>query len=324
MKRIDKKFSIFLIGCLCVSMLTGCAGEVVLPYTAMTDNSSFKLLTDSADKAATFAAELCVGDSNVALEGYAIEQVSAAGLFDLNEADIVFASNMHEKLYPASLTKLLTALVAIKYGSLNQVLTATNAVNITEPGAVVCGIRSGDSMTLEQALHLLLIRSGNDVANLIAENIAGSVDDFVALMNQEAEKLGATNSHFMNAHGLHHTDHYTTIYDIYLIFKEAVKYEAITQIIGLSSYSTTYKDKYGSNKNISVSTTNAYFKQLYAAPQNVTILGGKTGTTDEAGSCLGLYVKDTSGNPYIAVILHGNTRDDLYIQMKQLLEQVHR
>ena len=245
-------------------------------------------------------------------------------MFDLNNSEIVYATNMHEKLYPASLTKLLTALVAIKYGSLNQVLTATNAVNITEPGAVICGIRSGDSMTLEQALHLLLIRSGNDVANLIAENIAGSVDEFIVLMNEEAAKLGATNSHFMNAHGLHHTDHYTTVYDMYLIFKEVVKFEAITQIIGLSSYSTTYKDKYGSNKNISVSTTNAYFKQLYVAPANVTILGGKTGTTDEAGSCLGLYVKDISGNPYISIILHGNTRDDLYTQMKQLLEQIHR
>lgn len=324
MKRIDKKIAVILICCLCVSFLTGCSGSVILPYSAMTDNSSFKLLNDSAGKAGTFAAELCVGDTNVELEGYAVEQVSAAGLYDLNGSRTVYASNMHEKLYPASLTKLLTALVAIKYGSLDQVLTATNAVNITEPGATLCGIKAGDRMTLEQALHLLLIKSGNDVANLIAENIGGSVDDFVALMNEEAAKLGATNSHFMNAHGLHHTDHYTTVYDMYLIFKEAVKYEAITQIIGLSTYSTTYKDKYGSDKNITVTTTNAYFKQLYEAPQNVTILGGKTGTTNEAGSCLALYAKDTSGNPYIAIILHGNTRDDLYTQMKQLLEQIHR
>lgn len=324
MKRIDRIFSVILICCLCIGTLTGCGGEVILPYATMTDNSSFKLLTDSADKADTFASGLCVGDSEVPLEGYDIEQVSAAGLFDLNNSEIVFATEMHEKLYPASLTKLLTALVAIKYGSLDQVLTATNEVYISEPGAVICGIKSGDTMTMEQALHLLLIRSGNDVANLIAENISGSVEEFVTLMNEEAAKLGATNSHFMNPHGLHHTDHYTTVYDMYLIFKEAVKYEAITQIINMSSYSTTYKDKYGSNKNISVSTTNAFFRQLYAAPENVTILGGKTGTTDEAGRCLGLYVKDTSGNPYIAIILHGNTQDDLYIQMKQLLEQVYR
>lgn len=324
MKHTVRKISIILIICFCSGLLAGCSSEVRIPYSAMTDNSSFRLITDNAGKARTFAGELCVGESDVSLDGYDIAQVGAAGLFDLNNAEVVYASNMHENLYPASITKLLTALVAVKYGNLDQVLTATSAVNISEPGAVIAGIKSGDSMTLEQALHLLLIRSANDVGNLIAENISGSVEAFVELMNEEAAKLGATNSHFMNPHGLHHTDHYTTVYDVYLIFKEAIKYEAITQIINMSSYSTTYKDRYGKNKSISVSTTNAYFKQLYAVPENVTILGGKTGTTDEAGSCLSLYVKDTSGNPYLSIILHGNTRDDLYTQMKQLLEQIHR
>ena len=324
MKRIDRKISFILICCLLVGMLSGCSSEVMVPYASMTNSSSFRLLDDNAGKAQSFAQELCVGENDVALEGYAIQQVSAAGLFDLNNSQVVYAENMHEKLYPASITKLLTALVAIKYGSLDQVLTATNAVYINVPGAAVCGIKAGDTMTLEQALHLLLIKSGNDVANLIAENIAGSVEDFIVLMNEEAKALGATNSHFVNAHGLHHTDHYSTVYDVYLIFKEAVKYEAITQIINMSSYSTTYKNKYGSDINIHVSTTNAFFAKLYAAPQNVTILGGKTGTTNEAGSCLALYVKDVSGNPYISVILHGNTKDDLYMQMKQLLEQIHR
>ncbi len=324
MKRIDKKISILLICCLCVSMLAGCGAGVIVPYASMTDNSSFKLINDSAGKAEAFAAELCVGNEDVPLDSYEAEQLSAAGLFDLNNAEIKYALNMHEKLYPASLTKLLTALVAIKYGSLDQMLTATNEVYISEPGAALCGIKAGDKMTLEQALHLLLIRSGNDVANLIAENISGSVDEFVVLMNEEAAKLGATNSHFVNAHGLHHTDHYTTIYDMYLIFKEAVKYEAITQIIGQDSYSTTYKDKYGSDKSISATTTNAFFRKLYEAPQNVTILGGKTGTTNEAGSCLAIYAKDMAGNPYLSIILHGNTKDDLYTQMKQLLEQVNK
>lgn len=324
MKHIDKKVSIILIVTLCVSVLSGCGEQVQIPYASMTDNSSYELLHDSAGRATAFAEYLCVGDSDVALEGYAIEQVTAAGLFNLKDAEVLYASNMHEKLYPASLTKLLTALVAVKYGSLDQVLTATDAVNITEPGAALCGIRIGDTMTLEQALHLLLIKSGNDVANLIADNIAGSVEEFVALMNEEAQRLGATNSHFVNAHGLHDPDHYTTVYDLYLIFKEAVKYEAITQIIGMTTYSTTYRDKNGTNRDITVSSTNAYFQKLYAAPENVTILGGKTGTTNEAGSCLALYVKDVSGNPYIGIVLHGNTKDDLYTQMKMLLEQIQK
>lgn len=324
MKHIDKRVSIILIITICAGMLAGCGRSVVLPYTSITGNSSFKFVTDHTDRVEGFARNLCVGESNVDLFGYQIEQVGASGLFDLNNSQVVYATNMHEKLYPASLTKLLTALVAIKYGNLDQKLTATSAVNITDYGAVIIGLRSGDTMTLEQALHLLLIRSGNDVANLIAENISGSVEDFVALMNEEAQKLGATNSHFVNANGLHDPEHYSTVYDMYLIFKEAVKYEAITQIIGMSSYSTTYHNKYGTEKKISVNSTNAYFRKQYESPANVTILGGKTGTTDEAGSCLALYVKDVSGNPYISIILNGNTKDDLYIQMKQLLEQIHR
>lgn len=325
MKHIDKKISIILIAVLCATMLFGCGTQSMVPYESMLEvSSSYRLLTDSTDKTQGFAAELCVGPTSVALEDYEIQQVSGAGLFDLNQNRVVYASNMHAKLYPASLTKLLTAYVAIKYGSLDQLLTATSAVNITEQGATIAGLRPGDSMTLEQALHLLLIRSANDVANLIAEGISGSVEEFVALMNEEAKALGATNSHFVNAHGLHDPEHYTTVYDMYLIFKEVVKYEALTQIMAQSSYTTTFKDKNGSDRNISVTTTNAYFKKLYAAPENVTILGGKTGTTDEAGSCLALYAKDVSGNPYISIILHGNTRDDLYTQMKQLLEQIHK
>ena len=157
MKRIDKKLSLILIVGLCVCMLTGCSGTVMLPYTAMSGNSSFELLFDTAGRTDTFAAELCVGDSDVALEGYEIEQVSAAALFDLKQSEVVYATGMHEKLYPASLTKLLTALVAIKYGSLDQTLTATNEVYISESGAVLAGIKAGDTMTMEQALHLLLI-----------------------------------------------------------------------------------------------------------------------------------------------------------------------
>lgn len=324
MKRIDRIVAAVLTGCLCITMLTGCGSQVTLPYTAMTDNSSFKLITDSVGKAQTFAKELCVGDTNVSMEGYEISQVGAAALFDLNDAEVLYASNMHQKLYPASLTKLLTALLAVKYGTLDQVLTATNEVYVSDPQAVICGIKAGDTMTMEQALNLLLIRSGNDVANLIAENISGSVDAFVELMNEEAQKLGATNSHFVNPNGLHDIDHYTTVYDLYLIFKEAVKYEALTQIMGMTSYTTSFKDKYGSTKNISVNTTNAFFTKHYASPDNITIIGGKTGTTDEAGSCLSLYVKDTSGNPYIAIVLNGDSKDDLYAQMKQLLEQVYK
>lgn len=324
MKHTVKKLSVILIVVLCVSQLFGCGGSVTLPYDSVIGNTSFHLISHNEDRLDGFAENLCVADSFVHLPDYDIEQVGASGLFHLNDRSVVYATNMHERMYPASLTKLLTALVAIKNGSLDQTLTATSAVNITEYGAVIAGLKSGDTMTLEQALHLLLIRSCNDVANLIAENIAGSVEEFVVMMNEEAMRLGATNSHFVNAHGLHDINHYSTVYDIYLIFKEVIKYEAITQIIGMTSYATTYHNKYGTEIKISVSSTNGFFRKQYKTPENVTILGSKTGTTDEAGSCLALFVKDTFGNPYLSIILNGKTKDDLYTQMRQLLEQINK
>ncbi|MCD8132069.1 MAG: serine hydrolase [Lachnospiraceae bacterium] len=325
MKHTDRKRTLaFLLSVvLAVGFLTGCGTTLQAAYEEQAGNNSYELITISTQERATsFAANLAVGETSVAYDGFEIENASSAGLFDLTSNEVVYAFNMHAQLYMASLTKLMTALVAVKYGSLDQTLTATDSVTITESGAQLAGIKAGDTMTLEQALNILLIYSANDAANLIAENIGGSIDEFIEMMNEEANALGATNTHFTNAHGLHDDDHYTTVYDLYLIFQEAVKYEAITQIISQSSYSTTYYNASGTAQTISVNTTNAFFKQLYAAPENITILGGKTGYTNQAGQCLALYAKDVNGNPYIAIILNSASRDDVYGQMKLLLELV--
>ena len=141
-------------------------------------------------------------------------------------------------------------------------------------------------MTLEQALHILLMFSANDVANLIADNLGGSVDGFIEMMNEEAVKIGATNTHFSNAHGLTQDNHYTTAYDMYLIFNEALKYDIFKQIIHMTSYDTVYKDSQGRDKEVSVISTNRYFKGDFNPPEKVTVMGGKTGTTNAAGHCL--------------------------------------
>ncbi|MCD7739422.1 MAG: serine hydrolase [Lachnospiraceae bacterium] len=326
MKHTGRKrtLAFLMVTVLTVGFLSGCGTTLQATYEEQAGNNSYELITISTQERATsFAANLAVGETSVAYDGFEIENASAAGLFDLTNNEVVYAFNMHAQLYMASLTKLMTALVAVKYGSLDQTLTASSSVTITESGAQLAGLKAGDTMTLEQALNILLIYSANDVANLIAENIGGSIDEFIELMNEEANALGATNTHFTNAHGLHDDDHYTTVYDLYLIFQEAVKYEAITQIISQSSYSTTYYDASGTAKTISVNTTNAFFKQLYEAPENITILGGKTGYTNEAGQCLALYAKDVNGNPYIAIILNSSSRDDVYGQMKLMLELVN-
>ena len=309
-------------------MAFGCAGcgkgSYDMPYNPDAAVSGFNVISRQNSKAAhTFAEDLCVVTENVTNdETVDMTQAEAAILFSLNDCEVLYAKNAHEKLHPASLTKVMTALVALKYGSIDQVLKASNAVNITETGATLCGLKPGDSMTLNQALYVLLLHSANDAAMLIAENVGGSVEHFVELMNQEALELGATNTHFMNPHGLTQEEHYTTAYDLYLIFNEALKYEKFNEIIQTSSYEATYSDSAGAVKTLSIQTSNLFLRGNYKAPDNITVIGGKTGTTNAAKSCLMVLSRDAGGSPYISVILKAETRDLVYEKMIDLLEEI--
>ena len=278
----------------------------------------------SRSRVSTFAQDLCVVDSDVSREGVSMDAAGAAALFDLKNKKVLCAKAVHERMNPASLTKVMTALIALEYGSMDQELVATENTLINESGAATIKLKVGDRMTLEQALHALLLPSANDVANLIAENVAGSIEQFISLMNQKAMALGATNTHFMNAHGLTAADHYTTAYDLYLIFNEAIKHPEFVQIINMSSYQTTYYDKNGKPISKEFNTTNRYFTGVYKTPENVTVLGGKTGTTNAAGHCLILLCKDIRGNSYVAVTLRCANRDVCYSTMSDLLEEINK
>ncbi len=309
---------------LLAGMLGGCGKEVYsFPYNSQYDVSSFQIIhKENVAVAKTFAANLCVVTGDILLDTVDMSEESAAILVDVNGVSPLYSKSAYEKLYPASLTKIMTALVALKNGSMEQVLTASSVINITESGAQLCGLKVGDSMTLSQALHILLIYSANDVAMMIAENIGGTVDKFISMMNEEAKALGATNTNFANPHGLSDINHYTTPYDLYLIFNQAVKYDIFKEIISMLSYSTIYYDKDGKTKELSVKTTNLFLRGDYASPDEVTVIGGKTGTTNAAGHCLILLSKDTKGDSYISVILRAPKREILYGEMTDLLDEI--
>ncbi len=296
-----------------------------MPYTASSEISSFRIVNqkESSELADPFAKDICVaGTDGILLDSVDMSRASAAGLFDINRKNTIYAKNIHEKLYPASLTKVMTALVAIKHGSTDMKLTASGNVRLQEPGAQVCGIKEGDQMTLNQALHLLLINSANDAGVVIAEGIGGSLEGFAEMMNEEAAAIGATNTHFTNPHGLPDDNHYTTAYDMYLIMNAAVKYQLFNEIIQMDNYTTVYYDKNGAEKDISVKNSNAYIQGNATVPSGVTVLGGKTGTTNAAGNCLVLISRDSSSNPYISIIMRSEGRDALYEQMTDLLEEI--
>ena len=302
MKCTNRVVSILLIACFMLAM-TGCgSAEYGMEYSRQMPSSAYMVTNSSfeEDTLASFSGDLCVDSRDkITMPGVKLESSYASGLFDLNNKEILYAENIYEQLPPASLTKVMTALVALKYGNLQDEIIVTDNCKITESGAQVFGFKAGDVITLDQALNVLLLYSANDAGLIIAEHIGGSVENFSAMMNAEAKALGATGSNFLNPHGLTEENHYTTIYDLYLIFNEVLQYERFREIIQLTSYTSVYYDSNGNSKTIDVPSTNQYFMGNVEAPENITILGGKTGTTNAAGNCLILYAKDKSGNPFI-------------------------
>ena len=322
MKCINKAILILFTAIFSIS-LAGCGTGYKCAYDYKTRLSAFAFDSASgSDVAKPFAKDLCVAGPENLTGSTDLSGVTAAGLFDVKSCGTLYAKNLHNQLAPASLTKTMTALLALKYGHLEDIITASANVNITEPGAQLAGLKEGDKLTLEQALHALIMYSGNDASVAIAEYISGSVDEFCNLMNREAQQLGATNTHFSNPHGLSEDSHYTTAYDLYLIFNEAMKYDKFKEIIGMAEYTTSYSDRDGNPKPMTVRNSNYYISGEASAPSNVSIVGGKTGTTNMAGSCLILLSNDQKGSPYISVILKADDKDTLYRQMSRLLEQV--
>ena len=318
--RKKSKICVFLLALSC--MLTGCgAAGYDMPYDSNYPVSSFQLVqTDDFQTATPFAADLCVVDADVSNPDVLLTDVSSAALFDMDGLNTLYAVNANAQVNPASLTKIMTALVALKHGSPDQMLKATDKVKITESGAQLYGIKPGDTMTLDQALHIMLIYSANDVAIMVAEGVGGTVETFVEWMNEEAEELGATNCHFANPHGLTEEGHYVTAYDLYLIFREALQYEMFNEIIQMTAYNTNYTGNDGNQYAVEIKTTNQYLNGNYAMPDGITVIGGKTGTTRAAGHCLILLARNSSGKPYISVIMNSDSTENLYLKMTDLLK----
>lgn len=270
-----------------------------------------------------FANQLCVSNENVSLNDFEVaSSLHAAALFGVDQKKVFLSEHMHDRLFPASTTKILTLYLALKYGTLSDEVTVSkNAVSVPSDSSVA-GLREGEQLTLEDLLYGLMLPSGNDSAVAIAEHISGSVDAFVQLMNQEANALGATNSHFVNPHGYHDKDHYTTAYDLYLIFNQGIQNEKFVDIISSPSYTTDIKEPDGSVRSVTWRQSNLFVNGTRTAPENVTVVGGKTGTTDEAGACLVLYEQDSQSRPYISVVMGAESKNALYTTMDSLLSTI--
>lgn len=239
---------------------------------------------------------------------------TSAVVVDCIDGKVLYSKEMNEKLYPASMTKVLTAILVMENCNMeDEVTMSQSAINNVQQGYLTANIKAGEVLTVEQFLNLLLISSYNDVANVLAEHIGGSIEHFSVMMNEKAKEIGCTNSNFTNPCGAHDVNHYSTAYDMALIGIYAMRYDKIKDIVDETTYQLNYSggniEYYTTNDMIKSSSVN-YYK--YAR-------GIKTGFTTPAGHCLMTYA-EKNDMPIVSVVMKSTTSNSRYQDSKQILE----
>ena len=231
---------------------------------------------------------------HMALPASAIEQIDiaakAALLVDPDTGEVLYSKNVHDKLYPASLTKIMTAMMvleAIEDGELamdTQITASQTAIDAVPYDGSTANIKPGDTHTVETLLYCIMVVSANEACNILGETLAGSIEGFVAEMNARAEQLGCTNTHFVTTNGYHDDNHYTTAWDLYLIIQEARKHESFMKIANTRYFT---KPATPQSKEVTYYTTNLLLSPYRAAGYVYKPAQGiKTGQTSKAGYCL--------------------------------------
>ena len=251
----------------------------------------------------------------------------AALLADPDTGEILYARNIHERLYPASLTKVMTALLvleAVDSGKLTMdtVLTASQtAIDNLPPDGSNAGIKVGEEMTVENLLYCILVVSANEACDILAEGISGSIDAFVDAMNARAKAIGCEDTHFANTNGLQDANHYTTAWDLYLITQEAMGHELFmpicnTKVIEIPATNLSGpRTYYTTNYLLSPMRNDNY---VYQGAEGV-----KTGSTSDAGYCL-IATATRSGRSLLSVVLGAKqvTLDDGSKQVQSFSETI--
>ena len=306
-----------------VYMLKG--GNFSTPVNSFNAFSEFDntLVSKEEQRAEGFAQNLCVVTKDVPLDSVSLDDNQSGVLLNLSDKKVLYAKGAYNKVYPASITKIMTAMLALKYGNMDDTVTISQENVTLESGSQVAGFMEGGQVTMDQLLHCLLVYSANDAASAIAEYVGGSTENFVQMMNDYAAKLGCTGTHFSNPHGLQDENHYTTPYDIYLMLNEAFTYPEFTEITELPSYTVTYTGSDGTEKSTTLTATDHYLTGEATAPKDVTILGGKTGTTEVAGNCLAILTQNAYGKTFVSIVMGADTKELLYQEMNSLLQNIN-
>ncbi|WP_418579720.1 serine hydrolase [Hungatella sp.] len=241
-------------------------------------------------------------------------QAQGAVLMDAATGNLLYSKNAETKYYPASITKLMTALLVAEKCSLDDTVTfSKTAVTNLESGAVTLGLVEGDKLTVRQCLYGLLLKSANEVANGLAEHTAGSISAFADMMNARAKELGCTNTNFVNPNGLNDSNHYTTPHDMALIARAAFQNATVCKVASTLSYQIPATQKAAAR------TISLGHKMLYPNDSRYYqgVIGGKTGYTSLAGNTL-VTCAERDGVRLIAVIM--KSKSTQYTDTSALLD----
>ncbi len=248
---------------------------------------------------------------------------SAAILVEVSTGKRLYEKNSKQKMYPASTTKIMTAIVVLENSKLTDpVIVTESAISNIPQGYVTCNLVAGETQTIESLLYALLLPSANDAAYVLAEHVGGTREGFANMMNEKAAELGCTGTHFVNPNGIHNDAQYTTAYDLYLIGKYAMKNEEFRKIVSTLSYTLPASEKYPYSDRI-LETTNQIINPNSDSYYYKYALGIKTGHTTEAGNCL-VSMASRDNLEFVSVVLDASKTsqglDARFTDTKKLFE----
>ncbi len=243
-------------------------------------------------------------------------QIASEGavLLDAQTGTVLYGKNAEAKYYPASITKLMTALLVAERSNLTDTVVFSKAATTNlESGAVTLGLVEGDRLTVEQSLYGLMLKSANEVANGLAEHVSGSVSGFATLMNAKAKELGCTNTTFVNPNGLNNSGHYTTPHDMALIARAAFQNDKVRKVTSTVSYQIP------ATKKAAARTITMGHKMINSSDSHYYpgVIGGKTGYTSAAGNTL-VTCAEKNGVRLVVVVM--KSKSTHYADTKALLD----
>lgn len=228
----------------------------------------------------------------------------AAILVEVSTGRILYEKNSTKQLYPASTTKVMTAILVLEKCNLTDMVTVNEtALGNLPSGYVTCDLQVDEEISVNDLLYALMVKSANDAAYVLAEHVGGSVDAFADMMNIKAREIGCTGTHFVNPNGVHDDRHYSTAYDLYLITKYAMQNETFRKLVATTEYTLPATNKYP-NADRSFTTTNQLLNPESTAYYYKYATGVKTGYTSQAGNCI-ISMASRDGLDFIAVVLGG-------------------